>query len=120
MKQKSVIVLIVFVLGLAVPGYLAADSNEDLQVIKKAVKKEIPVVVTSQTIYGRVNPRVYTSLRILFQEGEKLCRVLLFLIYMEDFLLLRLSEACALIALHRCKPRLLSDLFQNLKLQFVL
>jgi len=37
--------------------------------IKKAVRKGIPVVVTSQTIYGRVNPNVYSNLRILYHES---------------------------------------------------
>ncbi|MBU0756712.1 MAG: hypothetical protein KKF44_01485 [Nanoarchaeota archaeon] len=31
--------------------------------IKKAVSKNIPVFITTQTIYGRVNPFVYTNLR---------------------------------------------------------
>jgi glutamyl-tRNA(Gln) amidotransferase subunit D len=37
-----------------------------------AIKKHsenIPFVVTSQTLYGRVNPDVYTNLRILFHEA---------------------------------------------------
>lgn len=38
--------------------------------IKKAVKDGIPVVVTSQTIYGRVNPAVYTNLRVLYHEAK--------------------------------------------------
>ncbi len=37
--------------------------------IKKHVKDGIPFVVTSQTLYGRVNPDVYTNLRILFREA---------------------------------------------------
>jgi glutamyl-tRNA(Gln) amidotransferase subunit D len=36
--------------------------------IKKAVRDGIPVVVTAQTIYGRINPRVYTNLRILYRQ----------------------------------------------------
>ena len=38
--------------------------------IKKVVKDGVPVVVTSQTIYGRVNPNVYTNLRILYHETK--------------------------------------------------
>ncbi|MBL7160471.1 MAG: Glu-tRNA(Gln) amidotransferase subunit GatD [Candidatus Aenigmarchaeota archaeon] len=38
--------------------------------IKKLVKDGIPVVVTSQTVYGRVHPSVYANLRTLFQEAK--------------------------------------------------
>lgn len=38
--------------------------------IKKAVKDGIPVVVTPQTIYGRVDANVYTNLRILYHEAR--------------------------------------------------
>ncbi|MEM5778461.1 MAG: Glu-tRNA(Gln) amidotransferase subunit GatD [Candidatus Aenigmatarchaeota archaeon] len=38
--------------------------------IKKLIKDEIPVVITTQTIYGRVNTNVYTNLRILFHEAK--------------------------------------------------
>ncbi|MFH1586094.1 MAG: Glu-tRNA(Gln) amidotransferase subunit GatD [archaeon] len=34
--------------------------------IKKITDAGIPVVITSQTIYGRINPNVYTNLRKLF------------------------------------------------------
>lgn len=37
--------------------------------IKAAVERDIPVVVCSQTIYGRVNPNVYSNLRVLFYEA---------------------------------------------------
>ncbi len=37
--------------------------------IKKAFKKNIPVVVVSQTLQGRVNPNVYSNQRILFYEA---------------------------------------------------
>ncbi len=40
-----------------------------IETIKKHSQKGIPFVITSQTIYGRVNPHVYTNLRILFQEA---------------------------------------------------
>ena len=33
--------------------------------IKKAIDKGIPVVISSQTLYGRVHPHVYTNLREL-------------------------------------------------------
>jgi len=38
--------------------------------IKRAIKDGIPVVVTTQTIYGRVNTNVYSNLRILFNEAK--------------------------------------------------
>jgi glutamyl-tRNA(Gln) amidotransferase subunit D len=38
--------------------------------IKKLTKDGIPVVITTQTIYGRVNTNVYTNLRILFNEAK--------------------------------------------------
>lgn len=41
-----------------------------IPVIKKHVKDGIPFVITSQTLYGRVNPNVYTNLRILFYEAS--------------------------------------------------
>ncbi|MFH1977833.1 MAG: Glu-tRNA(Gln) amidotransferase subunit GatD [Candidatus Aenigmatarchaeota archaeon] len=39
-----------------------------IETVKKLTKKGIAVVVTSQSIYGRVNANVYTNLRILFHE----------------------------------------------------
>ena len=38
---------------------------EVLTSIKKAIDKKIPVVIASQTLYGRVHPLVYTNLRKL-------------------------------------------------------
>lgn len=38
--------------------------------LERAMKKKIPVVVASQTIYGRVHPYVYTNLRKLSIERE--------------------------------------------------
>lgn len=40
------------------------------ETIKKHVKDGIPFVITSQTIYGRVNPNVYSNLRILFHKAK--------------------------------------------------
>jgi len=36
--------------------------------LKKAIEKKIPVVIASQTLYGRVHPYVYTNLRKLSME----------------------------------------------------
>ena len=38
--------------------------------IKKTVKDGIPIVIAPQTIYGRINTRVYTNLRILYNEAK--------------------------------------------------
>ncbi len=45
-------------------------KNEWVSTIRKHVKDGIPFVVTPQTIYGRVNPNVYTNLRILYHEAK--------------------------------------------------
>lgn len=37
--------------------------------IKAAVERDVPVVVTTQTIYGRINPNVYSNLRTLYHEA---------------------------------------------------
>ncbi len=39
------------------------------EVIKKHAKDGIPFVTAPQTIYGRINPNVYTNLRILYRES---------------------------------------------------
>jgi hypothetical protein len=39
MKKAASIVLILFVLGVILPSFLLADSRDDIQTIKKAVKK---------------------------------------------------------------------------------
>jgi len=38
--------------------------------IKKLIKDGIPVVITPQTIYGRINTNVYSNLRILYHEAN--------------------------------------------------
>lgn len=47
-----------------------AAEKSWLPQIKKLTKDGIPVVITTQTIYGRVNTNVYTNLRILFNEAK--------------------------------------------------
>ena len=44
-------------------------KNSLIPGIKKAVKKGIPVIIASQTIYGRTHPHVYTNLRKLSIES---------------------------------------------------
>jgi glutamyl-tRNA(Gln) amidotransferase subunit D len=41
-----------------------------IPIIRKLIKDGVPVVITTQTIYGRVNTRVYTNLRILFHDTK--------------------------------------------------
>ncbi|MBU0530481.1 MAG: Glu-tRNA(Gln) amidotransferase subunit GatD, partial [Nanoarchaeota archaeon] len=38
--------------------------------IKSIVSSGIPVVITSQTLYGRINPHVYSNLRELYHEAK--------------------------------------------------
>lgn len=50
-------------------GHVPTKANKSwIPAIKKAVKKKIPVVITSQTIHGRISPNVYQNQRILFHE----------------------------------------------------
>ena len=48
-------------------------TNNELSLIpeiKKAVSKDIPVIITSQTLYGSTHPFVYTNLRKLSMEAK--------------------------------------------------
>jgi glutamyl-tRNA(Gln) amidotransferase subunit D len=52
-------------------GHVPTSSDKTwIPTIKKLVKDGIPVVVAPQTIYGRINPNVYTNLRILYHEAK--------------------------------------------------
>ena len=48
-------------------GHVPTNHPKDsiIPQLKKAVKKNIPVIVVSQTLYGRTSPYVYTNLRKL-------------------------------------------------------
>ena len=48
-------------------GHVPTEASESnlLPNIKKAIDKGIPIIIASQTIYGRVHPHVYTNLRKL-------------------------------------------------------
>jgi glutamyl-tRNA(Gln) amidotransferase subunit D len=51
-------------------GHVPANSKKSLiPPIKRAVSKGIPVIIASQTIYGRTHPFVYTNLRKLSIES---------------------------------------------------
>jgi glutamyl-tRNA(Gln) amidotransferase subunit D len=49
-----------------VPTFVKKSWTEKI----KKHSEQIPFIVTSQTIYGRVNPDVYTNLRKLFHEAK--------------------------------------------------
>ncbi len=51
-------------------GHVASSGkNSWLPTITALIKKGIPVFITSQTLYGRVNLNVYTALRLLKETG---------------------------------------------------
>jgi glutamyl-tRNA(Gln) amidotransferase subunit D len=59
-------------------GHVATQSRLSLiPKIEKLIKAKIPVVMTSQTIYGRTHPSVYRNLRVLSELG---------VIFVEDML----------------------------------
>jgi glutamyl-tRNA(Gln) amidotransferase subunit D len=47
-----------------------AAEKSWIPAIKKLIKDGIPVVIATQTIYGRINTDVYTNLRILYREAK--------------------------------------------------
>lgn len=54
------------VLAATALGHVPTDSKKSLMpALERAMKKGIPVVISSQTIYGHVHPYVYTNLRRL-------------------------------------------------------
>jgi len=65
-------------LGLGhVPTSTLRKEDSWLPYIKKAIEKGVNIVMTSQTIFGRVNPYVYRNLRLVSEAG---------VIYGEDML----------------------------------
>lgn len=44
-----------------------------IKTIAQAVKSGIPIVTAPQTLYGRINPNVYTNLRVLYHEAGAIC-----------------------------------------------
>lgn len=51
-------------------GHVPTEARKNwIPKIEKHTKEGIPFVVTSQTIYGRVNTNVYSNLRTLFKEA---------------------------------------------------
>jgi glutamyl-tRNA(Gln) amidotransferase subunit D len=47
-----------------------AAEKSWIPTIKKLIKDGIPVVIATQTIYGRINTNVYTNQRILYHEAK--------------------------------------------------
>jgi len=52
-----------------VPTQTAEPSMSWIPAIQKAINSAVPIVVTTQTIYGRTNQLVYKNLRILAKTG---------------------------------------------------
>lgn len=51
-------------------GHVPTNAEKSwTEKIKNLIEKEIPVVVTSQTIYGRIHKNVYSNLRELFKKS---------------------------------------------------
>jgi glutamyl-tRNA(Gln) amidotransferase subunit D len=50
-------------------GQLPTEENSWIPILKK-ITKEYPVVITPQTLYGRISPNVYSNARILFNETK--------------------------------------------------
>lgn len=48
-------------------GHVPTKTKKSWIPYIKKVSEKIPVVVSTQTIYGRINPNVYTNLRLLFE-----------------------------------------------------
>lgn len=52
-------------------GHVPTDAEKSwIPAIKKMAKDGLPVVVTTQTLYGRINTNVYSNLRVLFNEAK--------------------------------------------------
>jgi len=52
-------------------GHVPTSSEKTwIPTIKKLIKDGIPVVIATQTIYGRINTDVYSNLRILYHEAK--------------------------------------------------
>jgi glutamyl-tRNA(Gln) amidotransferase subunit D len=59
-----------FVIEAGALGHVPTFARKSwISTIKKHVKDGIPFVTASQTLYGRINPNVYTNLRILYREA---------------------------------------------------
>ncbi len=50
-------------------GHVPTQARKSWTEVIKRHSKDIPFVMTPQTIYGRINPSVYTNLRILYRES---------------------------------------------------
>ncbi len=51
-------------------GHVPTNSRKSWIPAIKKISKDMPIVIASQSIYGRVNTNVYTNLRILFSETQ--------------------------------------------------
>jgi len=59
-----------FVIEASGLGHVPTNSRISwIPAIKRHVKDGIPFVTAAQTVYGRINPDVYTNLRVLYREA---------------------------------------------------
>jgi glutamyl-tRNA(Gln) amidotransferase subunit D len=59
-----------FVIEAGALGHVPTFARKSwISTIKRHVRDGIPFVTSSQTLYGRINPNVYTNLRILYHEA---------------------------------------------------
>ena len=58
-----------FIIEAAALGHVPTQTNISwIPKIKRAIKDSVFVGTTTQCLYGRINPNVYTNLRILYHE----------------------------------------------------
>ncbi|NOZ81631.1 MAG: Glu-tRNA(Gln) amidotransferase subunit GatD [Candidatus Micrarchaeota archaeon] len=58
-----------FVLEATGLGHVPVNARKSWIPTLKKVCPDVPVVITTQTLYGRVHPHVYSNLRVLFETG---------------------------------------------------
>lgn len=62
-----------FVLEATGLGHVPTFAKKSwIDTIKKTINDGVPVVIATQTLYGSINTKVYTNLRILFQQAKAL------------------------------------------------
>lgn len=55
-------------------GHVPTNARKSwIPAIKEAISNDIPIVVTSQALYGRTDTKVYANLRVLYHETNAIC-----------------------------------------------
>ena len=63
-----------FVMETSGLGHVPTLSKKSwIETIKKHTKDGIPFIGTAQTLYGRLDPSVYTNLRMLYHDAGAIC-----------------------------------------------